>query len=76
MPRSALDGNTRLRRDNSRTRLLQSRRLRGMERAAMTKSARITELTRMAWLAHGGSLCVGSDNPEQSARPRGIIGAR
>jgi hypothetical protein len=42
----------------------------------MTKSARITELTRMAWLAHGGSLCVGSDNPEQSARPRGIIGAR
>jgi hypothetical protein len=30
----------------------------------MTKSARIAELIRLAWLAHGGSLCVGSDNPD------------
>ena len=33
----------------------------------MTKSKRIAELTRLAWLAHSGSLCVVSDNPDVGA---------
>ena len=33
----------------------------------MIKSKRIAELTRLAWLSHSGSLCVGSDNPDVGA---------